>query len=295
MSYLLGFITGILSATCLAAPLVYDLIGRVLPGHSWPFSRVFDRVILFVLVVGLIIARKRFSLNALKPFFVRGSRPDRLRDLSVGVVVALLSASALLTISVGDELTWAGRSWGAVVARFPKLLVGALAVSVIEESLFRVLLFGKLARTLPVAAAAVIASLLYALAHFVTPDKSFVFVSGDALIGFEYVAHVLAKGLDLALLPAFAGLFLVGLVLCFSLMRTGSIYLGIGLHAGWVMAVKLSGFITDAAPGVSFANDLLRRYFLVARPEAWVSFLVVTMIVYFITQRRATKAPEALS
>lgn len=292
MSYLLSFIAIVVAATCALTPPIYGLVLSILPQDPWPFSRVFDRVLLAVLLVGLFVARKRLSLAVLKPYFFRDRVALRTRDLTVGVLISLLSSCLLLSLIVGDELHWVGRSWGAVAGRLPKLLVSALLIGLIEEAIFRVLLFGKLASAFPLALSASLASVLYALVHFIAPDKSFVFSPGDMLLGFEYLASVLERGLDLQLLPAMAGLFLVGLVLCFSLLRTRAVYLGIGLHAGWVMAVKLTGFLTEAAPGVNFGNDLLRRYFLVARPEAWVSFLLVTVIIYFYTQARCARTSD---
>ena len=102
MSYLLSFIAIVVAATCALTPPIYGLVLSILPQDPWPFSRVFGRVLLAVLLVGLFVARKRLSLAVLKPYFFRDRVALRTRDLTVGVLISLLSSCLLLSLIVGD-------------------------------------------------------------------------------------------------------------------------------------------------------------------------------------------------
>jgi hypothetical protein len=98
-------------------------------------------------------------------------------------------------------------------------------------------------------------------------------------IGFEYLAAVFDRLLLPGVLPAFFGLFLVGVVLCIVIWRTRSLLLCLGLHAGWVIAIKLASFSTVKTANFAYAEGVGRRYFLVAEPLAWVSIVLVGVIV----------------
>jgi membrane protease YdiL (CAAX protease family) len=61
----------------------------------------------------------------------------------------------------------------------------------------------------------------------------------EPLAGFSHLLASFRPFLDpVLLLPGIFGLFLIGLVLSYALIRTGKLYLGIGLHAGWVFSLK---------------------------------------------------------
>jgi membrane protease YdiL (CAAX protease family) len=79
-------------------------------------------------------------------------------------------------------------------------------------------------------------SALYSMAHFLkTPDQPATLVTW--LSGFNSVAHSFAQLADPTLLMAsFSTLFLIGLILANGRMRTQSLWLPIGLHAGWIFA-----------------------------------------------------------
>jgi membrane protease YdiL (CAAX protease family) len=88
------------------------------------------------------------------------------------------------------------------------------------------------------------------------------------------------------LFPGLFGLFLLGIVLSYAFIRTGSLYLSIGLHAGWVFGIKtikVYGNYTREGLGWLFGSTDPKFLSGVA---TWVGFLMVGLIVYWLTRKR---------
>ena len=146
-------------------------------------------------------------------------------------VIPLLVCAALLIAahiySVRHVLVW---------PRLGKVLVAAVSVPFIEETFFRGIVLGILLRTGRKMLSVVAVSALFAAVHFlkgserepaiVTWSSGFQSI-GDAFAGF---------GDPMMLLAAFATLFVIGCILADARVLTRSLWLPIGLHAGWIFA-----------------------------------------------------------
>jgi hypothetical protein len=84
-----------------------------------------------------------------------------------------------------------------------------------------------------------VCSLIYSVLHFFRADV-FVSTGFQPFVGFVTMAQFFKPMFfDLAKhLPEIIGLFLVGVVLSYALIRTKSLYLSIGLHSGMVFMTK---------------------------------------------------------
>jgi CAAX protease family protein len=126
--------------------------------------------------------------------------------------------------------------------------LAAVVVAFIEELIFRGALFGILRKTLLWPVALVVSSAVYAAVHFLQkadPPGSIHWFSGLALL-----PHMLGNLTDAgALAPAFFTLLLAGAMLAFAYQKSGTLYLSIGLHAGWIFWLKSYRFITQETPG----------------------------------------------
>jgi membrane protease YdiL (CAAX protease family) len=271
----------VLTAACVVTPLLYSALLFTFGQELWPYSRIFNRVVLAFFLIGLFSQRKRLRLDLLKPYFVAHSRGQRAADLAVGFLLTIAISTPLLFMVVGNsQLAWADHSWAYLLEKFVKTLPAALVTGVLEESIFRVLLLQGLLVYLRIIPAVLCASFIYGWVHFITPDNSYLLTQYGLLEGFYYFAHLISRSLSPALLPAIAGLTLVGIALNFALLRTRSVFLGIGMHAGWIIVMKMSFFSTVVVPGAQFIDGIGRRYFLVAEPITWVSVLVVLFLVH---------------
>lgn len=95
-------------------------------------------------------------------------------------------------------------------------LVTAMAVAISEELLFRGLFLRTLLLDQPPARAMVLSSFLFAALHFLRPN------------------------IGLADIIPFIGLLTTGLVLAYAAWKSDSLWLPIGIHAGWVYFITVS-------------------------------------------------------
>lgn len=135
----------------------------------------------------------------------------------------------------------------------------AVFVSVIEEILFRGVLLGLFMRAMRSWPAIISVSLLFAFVHFLQPPAGVVVPDPEsATAGFWLIWQIMGRFTQpLALFSGFATLTAVGLVLGCARWRTASLWLPIGLHAGWIFGVAVFKAITWVAPGGTPAAGLL--------------------------------------
>lgn len=131
-----------------------------------------------------------------------------------------------------------------------RLLVPAIAASLLEEWIFRGLLLGLWLRFAKPLAACVGTSLLFAFLHFLSPpDGSFIANPGAPWAGFELLGKILLHFTDPRFFVTdFATLFVVGMILSWARLRTGALWFSIGLHAGWIAAFKGFNMLHLAVP-----------------------------------------------
>jgi CAAX protease family protein len=117
-------------------------------------------------------------------------------------------------------------------------LLTGLAVAAAEETFFRGLMYGAVARDAGPAAAAGVTALVYSAIHFFASTR----IPADAVAwdgGFRLLAGVLTHfAHPLPVLDSFVTLLLVGLLLAGVRARTGAVAAGLGLHMGWVCVIK---------------------------------------------------------
>ncbi len=174
------------------------------------------------------------------------------RDMGAGLVLGILIlaclSAALMLLEIREVNGPRFRPW------LPKVLLqgllGGLAVAFIEETFFRGAMFSAIRRRGGgVAAALLLTSLLYAALHFFKPQLT---STGPEYGLAEAMATYLSAYTHLFRpehLDSFAALFLVGLFLALVRLRSGHIAWGIGLHAGWVLVIKLTHAYTHYDPG----------------------------------------------
>ena len=122
------------------------------------------------------------------------------------------------TMALGACAVWAGnRTWeqGPLASLWPALATGVM-VAIIEETLFRGVIFGALRREWGAMRALWVSSVFFGTLHFVAAQP---------------------KG-ALATVAAFVSLTAIGAVLAWCYHRSGSLYLAIGVHAGCVTGLK---------------------------------------------------------
>ncbi len=167
-------------------------------------------------------------------------RRELLAGLTWGIglmalVLALLLASGVRYIPEGQDLLprlAAGAAGG---------LISGLAVGLIEEFFFRGPLQGGMRRSLPILPVALATGAFYAAVHFVRPAP----LPPGTELDIPAALGMLGGGLanlrhfaDYA--DSFLALLAAGVFLALTRERTGRIWFAIGMHAGWVMMIRVA-------------------------------------------------------
>lgn len=155
-----------------------------------------------------------------------------------------------LALGLGERtlLSWASLSLGWKLAGF---LAGAVAVGLVEETIFRGAFFLALLGTLKnrIWPWAVANSIFFASVHYLKAGNP----SGetDLAVGFRILSEMAwTAWIAPDALPRWLTLFFFGLVLCALAYRRGTLGMAAGFHAGAVFMMKLGQHVTaEANPG----------------------------------------------
>jgi CAAX protease family protein len=287
------FFLFVLFVNCLISPWLAALWELILDTHAeWalhrqPFSRIFGRVYIALGIVLFFCFRSRLKIGSLTELGL--GRPRRWREIALGFALAVASLFAVIAaLTFADIFTpdWRRSLTSSLGRAFAALMTG-LTVGCLEEIFFRGIIFQGLMEDTKPLTAFVAANLFYAAIHFVKPAEEAPLSGIDPFAGFKFLAASFAPFLDAGeILPGLVGLFLVGVVLSYACLRTGALYLSIGLHAGWIFGLQtLSMF------GRYQRRDL-GWFFGASEPKivsgvaTWIGILAVLAVVHWITRTR---------
>ena len=286
-------IAGALFISSLLTPSLFQFLRSIMGEDLWPYSRVFDRVIMVVAVVMLFLRRHHYGVAVYKKSLVGMLSKPRVKPLVVGFFLSFcLSIAALPIVVSGGTLVWSDNSTGVILWRFFKTLPAAAVISIIEEVFFRFFLFLSLRRYLPFALAAVLSSLLYSVVHFIQPVKTWEFTELSVFTGFEYLGLLLDRFTQEGFLPAAFGLFLIGMVLCLTVERSNSLLPALGLHAGWVTTTKVIGKLVESASWFDYPSGSGRRYYLLTHEFTWLTVCLVGLVAFLVFKKKSEKEAD---
>lgn len=262
---ILGYFAATLLLGALLSPPLYwvgNALGRHFAGLRWlgdtEFQRYLDRA-MFAAAFGLFWpAARSLRIGGWREL---GLDPDPHgpRRLLAGFA---LSGAALwffggLLWKLGVYHDKGLPPFGTLAA----FLATALAVGALEEAFFRGALLGLVRRTASDGAALAFVTVIFGVLHFLkppddpAPDHPVTWFSG-----FRALARAGGQFGDPQLLAGgFMTLLLVGLILGLVRLRTRSLWLPIGLHAGWIFALKSFSRSSRhvAAPNLIFGKDMI--------------------------------------
>jgi membrane protease YdiL (CAAX protease family) len=216
---------------------------------KFPFHRVLSRCIQVSALVLLIPALRWIGLRRASDLHLRRN-PLAGADLAAGLLLAL----ALVAVAAVVGLVVGWTAWREAVAwsGLGRILLTATAVSCVEEVIFRGVSLGLCLWTLPRAGAIAVTTVLFIIVHFIKPAKTE--IAPDAVHWWTGFAEAFrfTEGLPAANLLFFgaASLFVAGWILGAAAFSTRSLWLPIGLHAGWVFGQQTSNLLLQStAPG----------------------------------------------
>jgi membrane protease YdiL (CAAX protease family) len=288
---LLVYLTVVFSGAALAAPWVYRLVQNLAPGSGialQPFHRYVNRCLLVLALAGLWPLLRFLNIRSRTTVgWVPISGQGRNIRLGFALGFASLALAACLPMIAGARIWQTGDGAGQWLQHITNAALSAIVVSFLEELLFRGAVFGTLRRVHSFPSAALISASIYSLVHFF--DRPAPPASVDAWTGWATLGQMLHGFTTLhQLVPGFFTLALAGGLLAWARERTGSLWFGIGLHAGWIFWLKAFGFLTrEASPAATTAFWGSSRLY-----DGWPAFGVLAVIALFLAPRwRNARSP----
>ncbi len=231
------YLVAVVLLAALLSPPLYAALQGVFEGV--PFHRFFNRVVLVVALALLWPALRWMNIRGMSELGLV-KNPRAVRDLATGLALALLPLLVLAVVYFGFDIYRVKKEipWANIF----KIAATVAFVPVVEEALFRGVLLGISVRSLGRWAGAVLVSAVFAVVHFIRQHGEATDVhwwSGFALLGSVFPG---ADDMPETLAGA-ANLFVIGLILAAAALRTCSLWLPIGLHAGWVLGQQLINLV----------------------------------------------------
>lgn len=198
------------------------------------FQKFFNRG---VLIAALVLLWPMFQWLRISSVKELGLEPDRRwkQRLFTGFLIAGALVLALGVVYVFIDIY----RWKKVLPwdKTPLIMLSAIVVAFLEEGLFRAGILGLFRRTLSARAAILWTSIIFTAVHFLKPDDKVELAQVTWLSGFELIPHVFHQFSEpMLLLGGFTTIFVLALMLGDVTVRTRSLWMAIGLHAGVVFA-----------------------------------------------------------
>jgi hypothetical protein len=234
---------GVLVAAGLAAAViaypVFELTSRIAP---WPFHRVYGRIAMLAAACALVYWCRRFGVADRRDlgYGLPWRRFWALAAAFAGIGIATAGAGAVFLLVQGIRVVSdpASLASPAHLAHLGLVaLSSGVAVALIEETVMRGALHSAIARESGELAAVWLIAPLFAVLHFFA--KTHIDAPGW-MSGFDLLSRSFAPLADPgAVLDSFLAWMVVSLLLSLTRVLTGNIAVAIGLHAGWVVVLRL--------------------------------------------------------
>lgn len=179
-----------------------------------------------------------------------------------GIILGILTMGIVGTITIlaGIHRLYITFGPASLLVKALVLLLSALVIGFFEETVVRGILFRVLARIWRAWPAAVLSSLVFAVAHFIEPaNEAFIGASFLSVTQAVFVSTFTMFWKVPSLALQFINLSLLGIVLCAFVIRTKTIWLSVGAHVAWVWMIKLHGLITMFYPPAPLVPWLGKR------------------------------------
>ena len=218
--------------------------------------------------------REAFGFGVAKNIFLK----DLLQGLIAGVLLLTVIKAILILTGVHQIRPNLDYFWSNLPLIFFKAVLTGLVVGLIEESMFRGALFSSLYKKTNAFIAISLTSFVYAAVHFLKyrelPEGSEI----TWLTGIQMLPDAFFK-LSHHIADHFLTLFTLGVLLSMIRLRNGNIALCIGVHAGIVMALKISSRFSQHVPNSQFGY-LVNSF---DRTQGYLSFalLLISAIIYW--------------
>jgi hypothetical protein len=266
------FVGAILLAGLLGALLSYPVYELTTTFASWAFHRVASRVAMLILIGELVWVCRHLHLTNKRDFGYGLPRGRFIKLVLLWGAIGMVTAGVGAIFLLSTHLRVMSSDFTPSAVGFARIFLIGLgsgaAVGLLEETVMRGAMHTAVERESGPWAAALLIAPLFAVVHFFAKAR----IAPEDVgwgSGFELLSRSFAPLAQPALVfDSFLSWLIVGLILSLTRVLTGNIAVAIGLHAGWVIVLRMlqEATTSSAAPAYSFwvgRFDGLLGYWLV--------------------------------
>jgi membrane protease YdiL (CAAX protease family) len=209
------------------------------------------------------------------------------KKMGPGWMIGFFSLAAAAAISIASEaVEWnRTKTAGDHFEMMGRAMCSAVLIALLEEMLFRGVLFGGLRKSLAVGPAIVFSTGIFSALHFLERvDAPETIGPATGLICFAQMLRGLINFEQFV--PGFLNLMLAGIILAWAYVKTGNLWLSVGLHMGWIFWLKSYRNLVVEMPGANLWIWGTRKLY-----DGWISMGVLLFagwLVWFWLRRRST-------
>jgi uncharacterized protein len=250
MRALAWFLGAILLAGLIGALVAYPAYELTLSFANWAFHRVAGRIAMLLLFLELVWLCRHLGLSNKRALGYGLPWRQFLKVSLLWGAIGAATASVGAAFLLATHLRILDPSFIPSAANVLRILAIALAsgvaVALLEETVMRGAMHTAIERESGAWAAALLTAPLFAVLHFtakarIPPDELHWGSGFDLLLrSFAPLSH------PTLVFDSFLSWLLIGLILSLTRVLTGNIAVAIGLHAGWVLVLRLLQLATSS-------------------------------------------------
>ena len=241
MRALAWFVATLVAAGLAAAAIAYPIFELTSHIAPWPFHRVAGRIAMLAAAGGIVWLCRHLGLTARQDLGYGLPRRRFLAVVALSALAGIATAAVGAAFLIGEDLRVVTDTQLSSIGHDAHLLMiglgSGLAVALIEETVMRGALHTAIARTSGQWSAALLTAPLFAVLHF------FAKAHIDAPVwtsGFDLLLRSFAPLGDFGrVVDSFLAWLAVSLILSLTRTLSGNIATAIGLHAGWVVVLRI--------------------------------------------------------
>lgn len=280
------YIFGVLVGGALLSYPFY-LVAQEIPFLAdYKFGRVSNRAFMLLAILGLIPFFKKLKGLNLKKSGLVWDKKIWLRHFTLGYIFGLGTMLVMGAVMAVTDL----RPWKEVIevsvlvkALFKGFLTG-IVVSLIEEPLFRGMIYQSVRKNFSVVNTILLISIPFAAVHFFK-SKSGLITEVHWYSGFTHLSNAFHLWKSHQIIGSFLTLVAVGIFMHLCVLKNGNLIAAIGIHTGWVNAIKIIKKATANPPSKQEMHWLLGSYDSVTGYMAFF-WIIILMVIYFFVNKK---------
>ncbi|MBC6414178.1 MAG: CPBP family intramembrane metalloprotease [Chromatiales bacterium] len=244
--FLFSVVAAILISSLIATPL-YQLFGV---DRLTDFDNFGKRLAMLAILLTIVAILKYKGLLHYKNvgWSVAYRTHSGSQLLGYGFIVGILMmlpVTLLFHFSELRVLDISGFAWSSFIAKLASLLLAAFAVSLIEETFFRGVLFDGFLREKRPTTALFLCALFFSVIHFARIKGAELPTDAPWYHGLIILTDSIADHWHSDYLATAVSLFLAGVLLGIVRLKTASVWACIGIHSGWILTLKVDKKLSD--------------------------------------------------